>query len=115
MTNHETTDHGNNVFVFTEIITPKEGHAEDVLAVSKRSMEPLKGQPGLIQVMLTTSEKKAGEISTVTVWESKADFQNFMKSDAVADLLKSDDMKNIKGWMDDYQMLMSNLVEGWHG
>jgi len=115
MSIEQTTDHGNDVFVFTEIITPKEGHAEDVLAISKRSIEPVKGQPGLIQVMLSTSEKKAGEITTITVWESKDDFQNFMKTDAFAELLQSDDMKNIKGWMEDYQMLMSNLVEGWHG
>ncbi len=115
MTTSNTTDHGDSVFVFTEIITPKEGHAEDVLAISKRSIEALKGQDGLIQVMLSASEKKAGEITTVTVWDSKTDFQNFMKSDATAALLKSDDMKNIKDWMSDYKMLMSNLVDGWHG
>lgn len=110
----KSDDHGSNVFVFTETITPKDGRADDVLALSKLSMELLKGQPGMLQAMLTKSEKKGGEISTVSVWGSKADFQDFMKSDAVANLLKSDDMKNIKEWMSSYEMLMSNLVDGWH-
>jgi len=111
----ESNDHGNDVFVFTEIITPKEGRVEDVLAISRKSVATLKSQPGLIQSMLTRSEKKDGEVSTISVWESKTDFQNFMKTDAFAELLKSDDMQNIKEWMSDYQMLMSDLVDGWHG
>ena len=115
MTNIDSTNHGTGVFVFTEIITPKDGRADDVLAISKRSAIALKNQPGLIQSMLTRSEKKGGEVTTTTVWNSKSDFQNFMKSDTVAELLKSDDMENIKEWMSDYQMTMSNLVDGWHG
>ncbi|MHA1127443.1 MAG: antibiotic biosynthesis monooxygenase family protein [Alphaproteobacteria bacterium] len=110
-----TQDHGNNVFVFTETITPKEGRSGDVLDIARRSAATLKGQPGMIQTMVTQSEKKGGEIVTTTVWGSKNDFQNFLKSDEVAALLKSDDMKNIKEWMGDYNMLMSNYVDGWHG
>lgn len=115
MHSNTTQDHGNNVFVFTETITPIAQHADQVLEISKRSLQALEKQPGLIQSMLTVSEKKGGEICTISVWESKNHFQDFMKSDAIAALLKSDDMKNIKNWMENYDMLMSNLVEGWHG
>ncbi len=115
MSNNTAEDHGNSVFVFTETITPVEGRAADVLDISRKSAAMLKGQPGLIQSMVTVSEKQGGEICTIAVWSSKADFQNFMKSEEVAALLKSEDMKNIKDWMGNYEMLMSNLVDGWHG
>lgn len=108
-------DHGSNVFVFTETITPKENRGDDILELAKRSAATLQGQPGMIQTMVTQSEKKSGEIVTITIWNSKDDFQNFMKTDEVAALLKSDDMANIKEWMSDYNMLMSNYVDGWHG
>ena len=49
------------------------------------------------------------------MWEKKGDFQAFMKTDEFADLLKSDDMSNIKSWMSDYDMQMLNYVDGWHG
>lgn len=115
MNNKETQNHGDQVFVFTETITPIEGRSDDVLELSLKSAELLKGQQGMIQSMVTKSEKKGGEICSITVWSSKDDFQNFMKSDEIAALLKSDDMKNIKDWMSNYDMLMSDLVEGWHG
>ncbi|VAW16504.1 hypothetical protein MNBD_ALPHA12-765 [hydrothermal vent metagenome] len=108
-------DHGDKVFVFSETITPIAERADDVLSISLKSSEALAGQPGLIQSMVTRSEKKGGEICTTTIWKSKQDFQNFMKSDEVAALLKSDDMVNIKAWISEYKMLMSDLVAGWHG
>lgn len=111
----ENQDHGNNVFVFTETITPKEGRADDVLAISLKSVDALKVQKGMIQSMVTKSEKSGGEICTISVWSSKTDFQNFMKTDEFSALLKSDDMENVKSWMSNYDMLMSELVEGWHG
>jgi len=114
MENLETNDHGSNVFVFTETITPVEGRAEDVLAISLKSGELLRGQPGLIQYMVAKSEKSNGQVSTTTVWAKKTDFQNFMKTDAVAALLKSNDMANIKTWMSDYNASMSSYVDGWH-
>lgn len=115
MAQQDTKTHGTNVFVFTEIITPIEGHADDILSASLKSSELLKGQPGLIQSIVTKSEKAGNELCTITVWESKSAFQAFMKSDGVAALLKSDDMKDIKSWMSNYEMLMSDLVDGWHG
>ncbi len=115
MSESKTQNHGKNVFVFSETITPSAGHADDVLAISLKTSRALAGQPGLIQSMVTRSEKAGGEICSTAVWASKSDFQNFMKTDAVAALLKSDDMRNIKAWMSDYKMLMSELVEGWHG
>lgn len=110
----ESKNHGDKIFVFTETITPIKGRADDILAIALNSAQALKGQPGLIQSMTTRSEKKNGEVCTTSIWSSKADFQNFMKTDQVAELLKSDDMRNIKAWMSDYNMLMSDLVEGWH-
>lgn len=114
MQQNQTNGHGGNVFVFTEQITPVEGRADDVLAVSLKSAELLRGQPGLIQYMVTKSEKSDGQICTTVVWTQKSDFQNFMKTDAVAALLKSDDMANIKTWMSDYEASMSSYVDGWH-
>lgn len=108
-------DHGETVFVFTEIITPIEGRDGDILEISKKTVALLKDVPGVIQTMLTKSEKSGGPVSTITVWQSKADFQNFLKSDATKALLKSDDMANVKAWMSDYTGLMSDYVDGWHG
>jgi heme-degrading monooxygenase HmoA len=115
MAQQDTQSHGDKVFVFTEIITPIEGHADDILSASLKSTETMKGQPGLIQVLITKSEKANGELSTITVWESKNAFQDFLKSDEMAEVLKSDAMKDIKSWMSNYQGLMSDLVDGWHG
>ncbi len=114
MNNQETQDHGDKVFVFSETIIPNEGRTEEVLSITLKSAEALKDQPGLLQTTVTRSEKRGAEICSTSVWESKADFQNFMKTDEVAALLKSDDMANIKKWMSDYKMLMSDLVTGWH-
>lgn len=114
MNKEETHDHGENVFVFSETIIPNEGREEDVLSITLSSSEALKNQPGLLQTTVTWSEKKGGEICSTSVWESKTDFQNFMKTDEVTELLKSDDMANIKEWMSEYKMLMSELVTGWH-
>jgi len=114
MEQNHANGHGGNVFVFTEIITPVEGRTDDVLAVSLKSAELLRGQPGMIQYMVTKSEKSDGQICTTVVWAQKSDFQNFMKTDAVAALLKSDEMANIKTWMGDYEASMSSYVDGWH-
>ena len=109
-----TQGHGENVFVFSETITQNSGRTDDVLSITLRTSKALKGQPGLLQFTVTTSEKKGGEICSTSVWASKNDFQNFMKTGEVAALLKSDDMANIKEWISDYKMLMSDLVAGWH-
>ncbi len=115
MSNAENQDHGDEVFVFVERITPIEGRAEDVLEITRKSAKLLHDQPGMIQSMVTRSEKKDGEICSFTVWRAKADFQAFMKTDEVAALLKSDDFGNIKSWMANYDMQMLELVDGWHG
>lgn len=111
----QPSDHGNEVFVFIERITPIDGRADDVLNISRKSAALLKNQPGLIQAMVTRSEKATGTVCSISVWGRKADFQAFMKTEAVAELLKSEDFQNIKAWMSDYDMEMTNLVDGWHG
>ncbi len=115
MARQDTQTHGDNVFVFTEIITPREGHTDDILSASLKSNEVVRRQPGLIQTMVTRSQKAGGDLCTITVWESKSAFQNFLKSDDMAEVLKSDAMKDIKSWMGNYEALMSDLVDGWHG
>ena len=114
MNQADSEKHGEEVFVFAERITPIEGRGEDVLAITRETAKLLQNQPGMIQSMVTRSEKKGGEICSFTVWKAKADFQAFMKTDKVAALLKSDDFKNIKSWMANYDMQMMNLVDGWH-
>ena len=114
MDNDATSIHGGEVFVFTETITVAQGHVDDVLEMTVKSAELLRGQPGLLQYMVTKSEKSGREICSTVVWENKLDFQNFVKSDAVAALLKSGDMANIKSWMSDYKSAMSHYVPGWH-
>jgi heme-degrading monooxygenase HmoA len=114
MTSIAAQDHPRPMFVFMEKITPIQGRADDVLAISIRSAESLKEQPGIMQSMVTKAAKKGGEIVSISVWASKSDFQNFMKSDQTAALLKSDDMRNIKAWMSDYENLMTDMVDIWH-
>ncbi len=113
-TQQASSDHGDEVFVFIERITPIEDRQDEVLAISRKSAGLLKNQPGLIQTMVTRSDK-GGTVCSISVWTRKADFQAFMKTDEVAELLKSEDFKNIKAWMSDYDMQMTSLVEGWHG
>lgn len=111
---NESNDHGDAVFVFIERITPIEERADDVLEISIRSVKAMRGQPGLLQTLVTKPEKSSGEIVSVTTWENKAAFQAFMKTDVMAELLKSDDMANIKKWMKEYNMHMNQMVDGWH-
>ena len=115
MNQEQSQDHGSEVFVFIERVTPIEGRADDVLALTRESNKILQGQPGLIQTLLTRPEKGDGAQCSVTIWKSKADFQNFMKTDAFAALLKSEEMGNIKKWMSDYEAQMLEYVDGWHG
>jgi heme-degrading monooxygenase HmoA len=111
----ESETHGNELFVFFERLTPIEGRDEDVLSITRRSSKGLEAQPGVIQSMITRSEKKGREICSVSIWKSKSDFQAFMKSEVFAALLKSDDYKNITAWMTDYDSQMTEYVDGWHG
>jgi len=74
----------------------------------------MRGQPGLLQTLVTKSEKSGGEIVSIITWKNKAAFQAFMKTDIMAELLKSDDMANIKKWMQEYKMHMNQMVDGWH-
>lgn len=110
----ETIEHGAGVFVFSETITPVVGREDELLDVSLRTAELVKEQPGLIQYMLTKSDASDCTICSTAVWAQKSDFQNFMKSDAVAALLMSEDMAKVRTYMSDYKSMMSSYIGGWH-
>jgi len=110
----QTEPHGDHAVVFVERITPKEGRAQDCLDISLRSADLLRGQGGLLQSIVMRPQKSGQAICSMSVWESKGHFAAFMKSEAFTALVASDDLKNIKLWMQDYDGQMMDLVDGWH-
>ena len=112
---NESKPHGDEVFVFFERLTPIAGKEDEVLELTRKSAEALQGQPGLMQSIVARSQRGDGQIQSMSMWRSKADFSTFMKTDAVAEMLASEDFANVKKWMTDYEMQMNDLVDGWHG
>jgi len=97
-----------------ERVTPKEGRAAACLEISLQTAKLLKGQPGLLQSMIMQPSKDSDPLCSISVWESKANFQAFLKTEDFAALMKSDAYANMKDWMADYDGQMMKLADGWH-
>ena len=106
--------HGDEVFVLIEMYYPKDGRFEDMMAITKASAKMIQGTPGLIQSQVLRPVGK-GPISNISMWHSQAEFQTFMQSDSMKELLKSDDFANAKAWCDDLKAMMFTNEMGWHG
>ncbi len=110
----EENGHGDEVFTLIEMYYPKDGRLEDMMAITKASAKMIQGMPGLIQSQVLRPVGK-GPISNISTWHSKAEFQTFMQSDTMKELLNSDDLANAKVWCDDLKAMMFTNEMGWHG
>ena len=106
--------HGDDVFTLIELYYTKDGRMEDMMELTKESAKMIQGMPGLLQSQVLRPVKK-GPISNISTWKSQAEFQTFMQSDEMKELLKSDDLVNAKAWCDDIKVMMFSNEMGWHG
>ena len=106
--------HGDNVFVLVEEYYPKEGRNKDVLDIAKESGKNIFGVTGLLMAKTLSSKKTNGPVCNITTWESEDDFRNFMKSNAVKELYKSEMMTTVKEATDEIKVGMYHLESGWH-
>ncbi len=107
--------HGDEVFVLIEMYYPKEGRLEDLMEITKASAKAIQGTVGLIQSQVLRPIASKDPISNITMWHSQAEFQTFMQSDSVKELLKSADFNNVKAWSADIKVMMFAHETGWHG
>lgn len=108
-------EHGPKPFVFMEHDFPKEGKLDDVLKIAQDTSRILHKMPGLLMVQVLRPTAKTGPVTTMTIWESKDDFQALMKSPEFAKLLKSEAIANVQQWTSDIQHFQFDVVDGWHG
>lgn len=106
--------HGDKLFVLIEQYFPKEGKLEEVIKIARKSAEKIYGVKGLLMANVLRPKTKIGPVCNITTWESEDDFNVFMKSDVVAELMKSDSMKNVKEWTSEIKVVMFNMEDGWH-
>ena len=111
---NETKTHGDNVFVLIEEYYPKDSQGAEVLKIAKESVHLIEGTEGLIMAKTLNPKKNDAPICNITTWVSEDQFKSFMKSDAVKELYKSDEMAKVKAATSDIKVNMYQLEYGWH-
>ena len=106
--------HGDNIFILIEQYFPKDGKLEEIVKIAKESAKSIYGVKGLLMLNVLKPKTEAGPVCNITTWESEKDFNLFMQSDAVAEFMKSDSMKNVKEWTSKINVQMFNMEDGWH-
>lgn len=114
MDKKNTTDHGDNVFVLVEEYYPTKDKYQVILDIAKESAEGIVGVSGLILAQTLKPKKDNGPICNITTWESEQAFKEFMKSDAIKELYKSDMMNTVKNGTSEIKTEMYYLELGWH-
>ena len=113
-TSQNNGSHSENLFVLIEQYFPKEGKLEEIIKIAKKSAKEIYGYKGLLMVNVLTPKAKAGPVCNITTWESEEDFNLFLKSDTMTELVKSDSMKNVKEWTSEINVQMFRMEDGWH-
>ena len=107
------SNHGDNLYVVIERYTPVEGKLEEVIVTTTEIGKILHGFPGLLQIQILEPSSKGDVVSTAT-WESEIAFKNFMKSQVVKDLMKSDIVESMRVLTENSSFDTFKLVDGWH-
>jgi len=99
-------------YVVVEYYFPKEGNFDDVMAISKKSLNTLKaGVGGLQMAQILQPVSKKGPIGMLTIWESQELFNEMYQN--MDDSLKSE-VKKVQELTSDIQVQMFTGFDGWH-
>ena len=101
-----------NNYVVVEYYFPKEEKFDEVMDISKKSLQSFQnGIKGLQMAQILSPVSKNGPIGMLSIWDCKASLTELMKN--MDDSLKTDVAK-IKELTTDIQVKMFDGVDGWH-
>ena len=101
-------------YLVTEYYYPKDEHFEDVMNILKESSAMLNNQDGALMCLSLKPVKKNGAITSITLWESRDKFNNFMKSEHAEKIMKSGLSEKVKGWTTDIKADLYTVEQAWH-
>ena len=105
---------GDSLYVAIEKYTPKEGKMEKFIDSTKTVGTMLENIEGLLQYQVLKPTNENGAVVSTAVWQSKGDFDRFMKSDVIKELMTSDLGSNLQEMTKDASFDTYELVQGWH-
>lgn len=101
-----------NNYVVIERYYPKEGKFDDVMAISKMSLELFQsGIEGLQMAQVLKPTTKNGPIGMLSIWDSKKSLGNMLKH---MDPSLEEGVQNVKDWTTKIEVQMFEGVDGWH-
>ena len=101
-----------NNHVVIEYYFPKEGKSEDILKISKKSLQLFQsGIEGLQMAQVLKPTSKNGPVGMLSIWDSKEALGNMLKN--MDDSMK-EGVENVKEWTSKIEFHMFDTVDGWH-
>lgn len=101
-----------NNYVVIEYYFPKEGKFDDVMEISKKSLQMFQsGIKGLQMAQVLSPTTKNGPIGMLSIWDNKASLGNLLKN--MGSSMK-EDVGKIKEWTSKIEFQMFDGVDGWH-
>jgi len=101
-------------YLVTEYYYPKDEHFEDVMNILIETSAMIKDQDGALMCMSLKPEQKNGAITSVTLWESREKFTDFMKSEHAEKIMKSCLSNKVKGWTTKIKADLYTVEQAWH-
>lgn len=103
-----------NFYLVTENYFPKEAHFNDVMNMLIETSKMIKDQEGALMCMSLKPEQKNGPITSITLWESREKFTQFMKSEHAEKIMKSGLSAKVKSWTTDIKANLHTVEQAWH-
>jgi hypothetical protein len=101
-----------NNHVVIEYYFPKEGKFDDVLEISKKSLQIFQnGIEGLQMAQVLKPTTKNGPIGMLSIWDSKEFLGKMLKN---MDGSMKIEIENVKKWTSKIEFQMFDGVDGWH-
>ena len=104
----------NKPYVVIEFYHPKAEHVEDLMNILNETSEMIKEQDGALMSLSLNPEQKNGAITSFTMWESRGNFTDFMKSAHMEKIMKSGLVDKVKGWTTDIKANLYTVDQAWH-
>lgn len=101
-------------FVVTENYYAKEESFDQVMQILIETSEMIKEQDGALMSMSLKPDQKNGPITSITMWESRKKFTNFMKSEHAEKIMKSGLAEKVKNWTTDIKANLHTVEQAWH-
>lgn len=103
-----------NFYLVTENYFPKEEHFNDVMNILIETSEMIKDQEGALMRMSLKPEQKNGSITSITLWENREKFTQFMKSEHAEKIMKTGLSKKVKDWTTEIKANLYTVEQAWH-